>query len=214
MEFVRTVCEFLEWTTPSGKVKEKQCTDFLEQLEEEGVITLPPPDGTPRKGIKIKIPKIDFCTEEIEGEVRDFEPIVLEMVRRGKRMKRWRAYVDQYHILGDKQVFGSRLQYFVKSKDKELGCLQFSASAWALKERDSWIGWSVNDRKQRLYLIVNNSRFLIFPWVHIHNLASKVLSLSARQIKEDWLKEYCYEPVLLETFVDTEHFKGTMLQSR
>lgn len=209
MEFVRTVCEFLEWLTPSGMVKEKQCTAFLEQLEEEGILKLPLPDGTSRKGIKIKIPKIDFCTEEIKGEARDFKPITLEMVRRGSRMKRWRAYVDQYHMLGDKQVFGSRLQYFVKSRDKELGCLQFSASAWALKKRDSWIGWSVEDRKQRLHLIVNNSRFLIFPWVNIRNLASKVLSLAAKQIKEDWLKEYCYEPVLLETFVDTEHFKGT-----
>jgi hypothetical protein len=62
---------------------------------------------------------------------------------------------------------------------KELGCIQFSASAWALEERDKWIGWNIEDRKERLHLIVNNSRYLIFPWVKVKNLASKSLSLSA-----------------------------------
>ena len=76
-------------------------------------------------------------------------------------------------------------------------------------ERDKWIGWTLDDRKKRLNLIVNNSRFLIFPWVHIRNLASKALSLAAHQLQDDWLKEYCYAPVLMETFVDLEHFKGT-----
>jgi hypothetical protein len=76
-------------------------------------------------------------------------------------------------------------------------------------DRDKWTGWSAEDRKQRLHLIVNNSRFLILPWVHIKNLASKALATAARQIQNDWLKEYCYAPVLLETFVDLEHFRGT-----
>ena len=67
----------------------------------------------------------------------------------------------------------------------------------------------MDDRKVRLNLIINNSRYLIFPWVHIRNLASKALSLAAKQIQGDWLREYCYAPVLLETFVDLEHFRGT-----
>jgi hypothetical protein len=112
-------------------------------------------------------------------------------------------------MLGYKNVFGSQLHYFIKSGDKELGCLQFSASAWALEHRDRWIGWSIQDKKERLHLIINNSRFLIFPWLHIRNLASRALSLAAKQIQNDWLREYCYAPVLLETFVDLEHFTGT-----
>jgi len=112
-------------------------------------------------------------------------------------------------MLGDKLVFGSRLYYFIKSSDIELGCIQFSASAWALEERDAWIDWTIIDRKARLNLIVNNSRYLIFPWVNIKNLASKALALVTKQIQEDWLREFCYAPVLIETFVDVEHFKGT-----
>jgi len=208
-ELAGTVCELISWVTPAGRAKIQQCIAFLKELEAEGIIELPPLNKQKQRSRVVKIPELNVSTEEIRGEVRDFEPIHLEIARPGEELKRWRAYVNQYHMLGDKWVFGSRLQYFIKHKDKELGCLQFSASAWALEERDKWIGWTVEDKKARLHLIINNSRFLIFPWIHIRNLASRVLSLAARQIKEDWLREYCYVPVLLETFVDLEHFKGT-----
>ncbi|MFU8793846.1 MAG: Druantia anti-phage system protein DruA, partial [Dethiobacteria bacterium] len=90
-----------------------------------------------------------------------------------------------------------------------LGCLLFAASAWALLPRDEWIGWTKTDRSLRLNLIVNNTRFLIFPWVRIKNLASKVLSLAVKRIGDDWQKRYGYRPLLLETFVDPEKYPGT-----
>lgn len=49
---------------------------------------------------------------------------------------------------------------------------------------------------------------MLFPWVHIQNLASKTLSLAARSVREDWPREFCYEPVLPETFVDKKFFTG------
>lgn len=208
-EFVETVCELLGWTTSAGRAKWHPCMEFLKQLEAEGVVQLPAVNDSRKTVSKIHIPKMDFQTTEISGEINDFPPVVLTIARPGDDLRRWRAYIDQYHMLKFKTVFGSRLQYFVKSRDTELGCLQFSASSWALEERDKWIGWTENDRKARLNLIVNNSRYLIFPWVHIKNLASKALSMAAKQIQEDWLREYCYAPVLLETFVDLSHFKGT-----
>lgn len=208
-EFVGTVCELINWNTPSGRAKSQPCMEFLEQLESEGIIQLPPLQISKQRKCRVHIPSLEFNTSEITGEVTEYGSIRLTIAQPGTELKRWRAYVNQYHMLGDKTVFGSRLQYFVKSGDLELGCLQFSASSWALEEREKWIGWTVDDRKTRLNLIINNSRFLIFPWVHIRNLASKALSVAAKQIQEDWLREYCYAPVLLETFVDLAHFKGT-----
>jgi hypothetical protein len=208
-EFAGTVCELLGWTTPAGRAKQIQCVAFLEKLEAEGIIQLPPVDTTKQNKCRVRRKEYKFDTRERKGEVNDYEPVRLVIAKPGEELKRWRAYVNQYHMLGDKQVFGSRLQYFVMSGDIELGCMQFSASAWSLEERDKWIGWTKDDRKARLHLIVNNSRFLIFPWVHIRNLASKALSLAAKQIQQDWLREYCYAPVLLETFVDLEFFHGT-----
>jgi len=209
-ELVSTVCEFLGWMTPAGRPKTIQCNLLLEKLEAEGIIQLPPVRHFTKRKLSIKNHDMEYNTNPIKGETREFEPIYLEIAVPGEAaFNRWKAYINQYHMLGYKAVFGSQLHYFIKSGDIELGCLQFSASAWALEHRDRWIGWSIQDKKERLHLIINNSRFLIFPWIHIRNLASRALSLAAKQIQNDWLREYCYAPVLLETFVDLEHFQGT-----
>lgn len=212
-EFAETVCEFLNWKTNSGKLKTTLCLGFLEELEQNSIIKLPPaPKPSIRKGLGKK--KIYDAThivrDEIVGNAGEFEAITIELVQAGtEEMKRWRYYVEEYHMLGDKTAFGDRLFYLIKSGERDLGCMQFSAAAWALESRDQWIGWDSEIRKKHLFLIVNNSRYLILPWVKIKYLASKVLSLISKQIRNDWRERYCYEPVLLETFVDLEHFQGT-----
>ncbi|MGB9846990.1 MAG: Druantia anti-phage system protein DruA [Desulfotomaculales bacterium] len=90
-----------------------------------------------------------------------------------------------------------------------MGALSFSAAAWKVKPRDAWIGWSSLQREKNLHLVVNNSRFLILPWVQVKNLASKILSLAVQKLPEDWEKTYGYRPVLLETFVEKDRFAGT-----
>jgi len=57
--------------------------------------------------------------------------------------------------------------------------------------------------------VLNQARFLIVPWVQVRNLASKVLSLSARRVHQDFPGTYGVEPVLLETFVEVGRFAGT-----
>jgi len=56
-----------------------------------------------------------------------------------------------------------------------------------MANRDQWIGWS----------------FLILPWVQVKGLASTILARAARQLPTDWRHHYGYEPVLLETLVDS-----------
>ena len=89
------------------------------------------------------------------------------------------------------------------------GCLLFAAAAWALAERDRWIGWGPQNRAQRLNWVVANTRFVLFPWVRVKNLASKALSLAAARIRSDWQQRYGYAPVLLETFVEVGRYRGT-----
>ena len=208
-ELAATVCELLNWTTPAGKPKLQQCGAFLNKLESEHIIQLPSKQMNMVRNTLLRTMVMEFDTSEITGEIDCYLPIKLTIAHSTEEHKRWRGYVNQYHMLGCQRVFGSRLRYFIQSGERDLGCLQFSASSWALEERDTWIGWGAEDKKERLHLIINNSRYLIFPWVKIKNLASKALSLAARQIQEDWLREFCYAPVLLETFVDREHFRGT-----
>ncbi len=89
-----------------------------------------------------------------------------------------------------------------------LGGLRFAAAAQKLQARDTWIGWDATTRARCRARIVNNSRFLILPRVHIPHLASHVLGLATRRIRADWLARYGFAPVLLETFVE-EPWRGT-----
>jgi hypothetical protein len=75
--------------------------------------------------------------------------------------------------------------------------------------RDRWIGWSDETRARNLQKIINNSRFLILPWLAIKNLASTALSLAVKTVSDDWQRCYGQRPVLMETLVDRSRFKGT-----
>ena len=89
------------------------------------------------------------------------------------------------------------------------GCVQFSSAARWLQARDGFIGWNDATRQKNLPRVVNNSRFLILPWLSIKGLASHVLSLAARVVVDDWEEAYGVRPVLLETFVERERYEGT-----
>jgi len=90
-----------------------------------------------------------------------------------------------------------------------LAALGFAAASWRLSKRDDFIGWSDKAREANLKLVVNNVRFLILPWIKIKNLASRILGGIAQQLPIDWEARYNYRPVLLETFVQLDRFKGT-----
>jgi len=90
-----------------------------------------------------------------------------------------------------------------------LGCVVLSGPAKALTARDRWIGWEDRQRLANLPWVINNSRYLIFPWIEVANLASHVLGQLARRVGDDWERRWGYRPVLLETFVDPAHFRGS-----
>ncbi len=47
------------------------------------------------------------------------------------------------------------------------------------------------------------------PWVQVKCLASHLLSLSLKQLNQDWQDRYGHTISLVETFVDTTRFRGT-----
>ena len=49
----------------------------------------------------------------------------------------------------------------------------------------------------------------ILPWVTAPNLASRILATAAKRLPHDWESRYGYQPVLLETFVECDRFRGT-----
>jgi hypothetical protein len=63
------------------------------------------------------------------------------------------------------------------------------------------------------HLVVNNSRFLILPWVQIKNLGSKILSEVVKILPLEWQRRYGYKPLFLETFVQRSKFSGTVYKA-
>jgi len=217
-ELALTLCEHLNWVTPNGSLKINSCLSALEKFERLGIVTLPPKNTMcirgPEKPITLTDATINLTP--LDEPLEKLLPIALRRVTTKSDMSLWREYVARYHYLGYKRPFGAYLSYFIVSKARDnqlLGCLLFSASAWTLAPRDLWIGWQLRDRIKRLNYIVNNSRFLIFPWVRVESLASHVLSLVTKNIGNDWQEVYGYKPVLIETFVDTTKYEGTCYQA-
>jgi hypothetical protein len=150
--------------------------------------------------------------EPICCALRQIEPIRLEPIRSrdSKASHIWNEAMRRYHYLGAGPLCGAQMRYLIMSDSNGLlGAMSFSAASWHISVRDRWIGWSDAARKAHLPLVVNNSRFLIMPDVVVPHLASHVLSLARRRLGEDWSRRYGYEPVLLETYVACERYKGT-----
>lgn len=122
---------------------------------------------------------------------------------------RWIDVMDTHHYLGFKQLVGTYLCYVALLKEQWVALLSWSWAALKCGVRDRWIGWNESTKYTRLKYVLNNTRFLIFPDVHIRNLASRVLSLNIKRLSYDWEKIYGHPVILVETFVDPSRFQGT-----
>ena len=122
----------------------------------------------------------------------------------------WNELIERYHYLGYTPLAGSQIRYFIFTESNDLlAAISFGAAAWSVAPRDRFIGWTHQQRKANLHLVINNARFLILPWVSSKNLASRILATVTKQLLHDWQALYNYTPVLMETFVQKDRFKGT-----
>jgi len=167
----------------------------------------------PRGPRRVRLTAGSAPLPELGGTAGDYEPLRLIVVEGASADSRlWMELIERHHYLGYRVPVGAQLRYLVRSArtgEAVLACLQWSSPAWKMAVRDRWIGWSAAERARNLVLIVNNSRFLILPWVRVKGLASKILARCARQLPDDWERRYGYRPLLLETLVDARRFAGT-----
>jgi hypothetical protein len=210
MELAHTVCELLQWQRNGGGLKARECREFLELLDSQGVIQLPPKRATKPVGSRTRVP-VSAEGEPaavLEGKVGAFEPIMLEAVQSEQQRLLFRELVGRYHYLGHAVPFGAHLRYLFYSGKQVLGCMQFSSPAWRMAARERWIGWDEQTRRTNLQRVVNQSRFLILPWIRIANLASVVLSRAHHRLSQDWEARYGIAPLLAETLVDESRYSG------
>jgi len=210
-ELSRQVCREWNWHQANGVLKDMVCRGLLLQLERDGHLVLPPRKQIPPNPfLNRQTPeKIDVDQSVVDSCLSDIQPIRVVQVRRTPLERLFNGLISQHHYLGYTQPVGEHLKYLFFSKNRVIGCFAWSSAVRHLPSRDRFIGWEPETRKRNLHLIAYNSRFLIPEWIRVPYLASHLLSQCARIISCDWQRLYNHPVYFLETFVDTERFKGT-----
>src|SRR6266542_1632555 len=137
--------------------------------------------------------------------------VQIQLLCVSKTKARARRLLAKHHYLGEVRAVGEQLFYAITDgRGDWLGVLVFCAASRRLRARDRWIGWSEEQRRRRLPLVVNHCRFLLLPAKTFPNLGSRSLRLCLDRLSADWQARYAHPVVLVETFVDPEEFCGTV----
>jgi hypothetical protein len=209
------VCRRWNWRQTNGHLKDMVCRSLLLLLESKGLIELPPRKRNPLNPLadRKKPPRIHVDETAVDCSLDELYPIHLKQVRRTAQEKLFNSLISQYHYLGYTQPVGEHLKYMAFSSDRPIACLAWSSAPWYIGARDRFIGWSPETRQKNLHLIINNTRFLVLPWVDVTHLGSHLLALNRRRLYQDWQHGYHHPVYLLETFVDTERYQGTVYKA-
>jgi len=206
------LCRQWQWHNAAGQIKDMAARSFLDKLEARGWIELPPrqrrrgPGFAPRLAALPPSPSV-----EVNESLAQLRPLQWQVFSgRQAPAARFNAYLARYHHLPYRSTVGENLGYLVQDRQgRDLACVLFGAAAWKTQPRDAFIGWSAAERQAHLDRVVNNSRFLILPWVRVPELASHILGRVARRVARDWQAHYGHAVVLLETFVERDRFRGS-----
>lgn len=203
------LCDALCWRRPDGRRKDMSARVALLRMAGDGLVSLPPPrNGNGNGRIPRRLEPTPELALALPATLEGLGPIELAVVDTPASSKRWRTLIATHHYLGYTPFAGAQLRYLVETPSGTVAALGFAASAWKCAPRDTHIGWDPSTRQARLHLVVGNARFLILPQVRVANLASVILARVARRLRADWQVVYGYQPVLIETFVETDRFTG------
>jgi hypothetical protein len=131
-------------------------------------------------------------------------------VARGQDAEWFDQQMGEHHYLGAGRSVGDYLRQVVALEGKAVALLVWGPACYALKDRDLWISWSACQRVERLKLIVQNRRFLVFSAKgQAPNLASQAMGAALRALRGQWQDCFGYRPLLAESFTDPEAYAGT-----
>lgn len=206
------VCAAWNWVQPNGHPRDMVCRSLMLRLHRAGHIQLPEPKRKLANNAILhrrvrEVPAVDQTP--ITSSLAALGALEIQLVRRTEGEALFGQLLKQHHYLGYSRPVGEHLKYLVFAGGRPVACLGWSSAPLKLKLRDELVGAPMAAYRQNLHLIVYNSRYLILPWVQVPHLASHLLARIARRISADWQELYHHPVHLLESFVDTERFKGT-----
>ena len=142
------------------------------------------------------------------------EHLDVQLVVVSEEVERWNSWVCQKHYLKNANLVGEQLRYAVTFEGQWLALLGWSAASFHLKDREQWLKWSEPQRRSRLHLLAQNSRFVLLvdrsDWP---NLASHALTRVSQRLSQDWQQAYGHPIAAVESFVDSQIFRGTVYKA-
>jgi hypothetical protein len=138
------------------------------------------------------------------GNLRD---LIVRPITPGEE-KAWNTLMARHHYLGFHSLTGRNLKYVALLDGRWVALIGWGSAALKSSHRDRWIGWSKEQKEERLQYVANNQRYLILPGVSIKNLASRTLALNVKRLPADWEAVYGHPILVVETFVDHSRFTG------
>jgi len=207
----RKLCEAWNWVQPNGAPRDMVCRGLMLALHRAGHIVLPPQRYIPPNPLaqQCRPERLVIDTEPLSGELKAIQPLTFRQVRRTDQEPLFNSLIEQFHYLGYTQPVGEHLKYLVYSGRRPVACLAWSSAPRHLGCRDRFIGWSAQTRRRNIRFIAYNPRYLILPWVQVPHLASHILGHIAKILPRDWVRIYGHPLYFLETFVDSQRFRGT-----
>ena len=201
----REVCAQFGFVDARGSAQLTGCLTALKVLETAGQLTLPAPRPHPQRPSPRCLDAPVRAPVDVPAQVRDVEGLRLVVVEDETQRRVWNTLLATEHPQGTTTFVGCQLRYLIGSAHGWLGAVGFSASALRLRARDTWMGWSDEQRTAHLHRVVCLSRFLIRRAVQCRHLASHVLGRVLRRVEADFEARYRYRPWLVETFVAPAH---------
>lgn len=143
-----------------------------------------------------------------EAQQQLLEGVTLRPIEPWEQARFDRLMVEQ-HYLQSLHLVGERLCHVAEYQGQWVALIAWTAGAFHLKWRETWIGWSVRQKQRRLPLVINQHRFLILENFHVPNLASRLQRLGLARVSQDWQAAYGHAVLVAETFVDPQEYLGT-----
>ena len=163
-ELAETICEHLNWRTAAGGNRVAAALGLLEQLEQAGILTLPPKHTqNMRPGPRPPVAATPRSAPQplIATSLRDLQPLRLQRVEQQEDTQLWNEFIERHHYLGYRQPLGPHLRYFLLDRHgRRLGCVLFSQATHSLACRDEWVGWPAGQYKKHLDLVVGQPALL------------------------------------------------------
>lgn len=199
------ICSRFRWRGSDGHLSVTPCRLLLVRLSHRGLIRLP---FVSRRRVEAPKSILPPC-EDFPATKLEIDGIVEVRPIRRDEYTEWRLGMERYHYLGCGRFVGESLRYVASVGGERVALLGWAASALHNGPRDQYIGWDPRTKSRNLRYVINNVRFLIFPWIKVKNIASQILSINLRRLAHDFEVAFHHPIVLAETFVDVSRFHGT-----